>query len=141
MKAIIGTTYPDYVIPLIQQAQRQIDIVTYDWRWYADRPAHPMQRINIALMQAKKRGIRIRAVINAANQAEYLKSYGFHVRSIPPGQVLHTKLMMIDRKTAIIGSHNLTSNAMSRNIECSIAVSIPHQEHRLIQFFENLYNL
>lgn len=38
----------------------------------------------------------------------------------PPGASMHAKVLVIDRKTALIGSANITGTAMLRNIECGI---------------------
>lgn len=141
METLIGADYPKKVIELIKNAKRQIDVVTYDWRWYGDKPAHLTQQLNIALVNAAKRGVQVRAVLNVAEQAKFLATLGIKARPLKDKRVLHAKILMIDREVAIIGSHNLTSNAFNRNLECSVVIDLPDEDCRLVQFFENLYDL
>ena len=76
METLVGPDFQKKVIPLIQNAKREIDIVSYDWRWYGDRPAHATQQLNIELVNASKRGVRVRAVLNTADQATFLHTLG-----------------------------------------------------------------
>ena len=141
MHTLIGADYPKYVIPMIDAAKSTIDIVTYDWRWYAGKPAHATQQMNIAIVNAAKRGVRVRAVLNVADQATFLATLGIKARGLKDKRVLHAKLLIFDSRVVVIGSHNLTSNAFYRNLECSMVLDIPEGETRLMQFFENLYNI
>jgi cardiolipin synthase A/B len=50
----------------------------------------------------------------------------------PPGTSLHAKVLVIDRATALIGSANITSAALERNLECGVLVRggpLPAQVH------------
>ena len=139
MKTLIGADYPKQVIPLIDEAKHSIDVVTYDWRWYANKPAHATQQFNMALVRATRRGVKVRAVVNVAKQAVLLKNFGIDARTLRDKRLLHAKLLIVDRTKVIIGSHNLTSNAFYRNLECSVVADIPENDNRLLRFFENLY--
>lgn len=141
MEVIIGSDYPKKIIPLIDSAKRNIDIVVYDWRWYADRLGHPVQQLNMAIVRAVQRGVIVRAVINANIILGVLQSVGIRARQLPDRRTLHTKMMIVDGDTLVIGSHNFTRNAFASNIETSIIVTIPSEVTRLHEFFNNLYGL
>lgn len=40
--------------------------------------------------------------------------------SRPPGAAIHAKVIVIDRRTALIGSANLTGRALDHNLECGV---------------------
>jgi len=141
MEILIGSDYPKKMIPLIDGAKKNIDIVVYDWRWYADQLAHPVQQFNMALVRAVQRGVFIRAVVNAHILVPVLTQVGIKVRQLKDRRTLHTKLVIIDSRTLVIGSHNFTRNAFASNIETSIVVEIPEEDVRLSSFFNNLYGL
>jgi phosphatidylserine/phosphatidylglycerophosphate/cardiolipin synthase-like enzyme len=141
MTPIIGAEYPKKVIPLIDVAKRNIDIVVYDWRWYPDQIAHPVQQFNAAIVRASQRGVLVRAVVNAAMNLEVLNKSGIKARMLKDKRVLHTKMILIDNTTMIIGSHNFTRNAFGANIEASIAFELKPEETRFSEFFANLYGL
>lgn len=141
MEIVIGSDYPKKIIALIDGAKKNIDIVVYDWRWYADQLAHPVQQFNMALVRAVQRGVVVRAVVNAHILVPILTKVGIKVRQLKDRRTLHTKMVILDGSTLVIGSHNFTRNAFASNIETSIVVEIPLGEQRLVSFFNNLYGL
>lgn len=138
---IVGAEYPAKVIPFIDKAKRNVDIVSYDWRWYPNQPGHAVQRFNIALVNASRRGVIVRAVVNNAEILPILAKVGIQARKMKDHRTLHTKLILIDDEVAIIGSHNITRNAFGANVETSLAVGIPDGERRFSEFFSNLWGL
>jgi phosphatidylserine/phosphatidylglycerophosphate/cardiolipin synthase-like enzyme len=141
MIVLIGSEYPKKIIPLIESAKRNIDIVVYDWRWYPDQVSHPVQQFNMALVRAVQRGVIVRAVINAHTILPVLQKVGIKARQLGDKRTLHSKLIMVDETTLVIGSHNFTRNAFVSNIESSIVVEIPAEVTRFKEFFNNLYGL
>jgi len=141
MQFLIGKDYPAKVIPLIENAGISIDIVMYDWRWYGDKPGHTIQQFNNALVQAVCRGVRVRAVVNTGAHAKFLATLGIKARSLRDRRTLHSKLVIIDETTLIIGSHNLTSNAFYRNLESSVILELPAGGNRIAEYFDNLYTI
>lgn len=141
MIPIIGAEYPSIVIPLIDGAKKNIDIIMYDWRWYADQITHPVQQFNAALVRASKRGLRVRVITNTALNLEVLNKCGIKARVTRDRRTLHCKMIIIDDETLIMGSHNITRNAFSHNIEASVVVSIPNEVTRFAEFFSNLYSI
>lgn len=141
MIPIIGAEYPKKVIPLIDAAKKNIDIVVYDWRWYPDQIAHPVQQLNAAIVRASQRGVFVRAVVNADLNLQTLNSAGIKARRLKDKRTLHTKMILIDNKILVLGSHNFTRNAFGANIETSVAIELPEEETRFAEFFANLYGL
>ena len=139
MIPIIGSDFPKIVIPLIDSAQKNIDIVVYDWRWYENQVGHPVQQFNIALVRALKKGVQVRVILNKPDLVPILTKIGIKARVLRDRRTVHTKLMIIDNKTVIIGSHNYTRNAFGSNIETSIVTEIPNGQTRLQDFFNNLF--
>ena len=138
---IVGADFPKTVIPLLNSAQRNIDIISYDWRWYANQPGHPVQQFNIALVRARQRGVMVRVVLNSKELLPLLNSLGIDARPLSDKRTLHSKLILIDEKIVIIGSHNLTRNAFAHNIETSLVVDIPEGNDRFSQLFKNLWGV
>jgi len=139
MIPIIGADFPKKVIPFIDNAKKNIDLVVYDWRWYDNQLSHPVQQFNLALVRAVKRGVIVRAVVNRPLLLNVLNSVGIKARILKDHRTLHSKLIIIDNSLLIIGSHNFTRNAFGANIETSVAVEIPENETRFTEFFNNVY--
>lgn len=138
---IIGSDFPKKVIPLLNEAKKNIDIIVYDWRWYPNQPAHSVQQFNSALVRAVARGVSVRAVLNSALLLPILNKVGIKATRLKDKRTLHSKMILIDSKILIIGSHNFTRNAFGSNIESSVAIEIPENVKRFSEFFENLYNI
>jgi len=116
-------------------------MVFYDWRWYENQPSHVVQQFNSALVRAVRRGVIIRAVLNLPELIPLLNSVGIKARVMREKRTLHSKMILIDEATLVIGSHNITRNAFSSNIESSVIVQIPQDQERFSQFFNNLYTI
>lgn len=140
MIPIIGRDFSKILIDLIDKAKTNIDIVVYDWRWYADQNTHPVQQFNMAIVRAVHRGVIVRAVLNSRDLVPFLNTLGIRAKRLKDRRVVHSKLFLIDQKTLVIGSHNYTRNAFGSNIETSIAVELPEEITRFSDFFENLYS-
>lgn len=139
MIPLIGKDYPIKVIPFIDNAKKNINIIVYDWRWYPNNPSFNVQLFNLALIRAVNRGVLVRAVINSPQLLPILSSVGIKARCTRNKRTLHAKFLSIDDNTLVIGSHNFTKNAFNFNIEVSVLTEIPQEVTRFAELFENLY--
>jgi phosphatidylserine/phosphatidylglycerophosphate/cardiolipin synthase-like enzyme len=140
MIPLIGKEYPEKVIPLIDEAKKNIDIIVYDWRWYPGNPGFNVQQFNMSIIRAVKRGVFVRAIVNEGSLLPILIENGIKARVVRNKRTLHAKFLCIDSKTLIIGSHNFTKNAFNFNLEVSVIGEIPEATTRFAELFENLYN-
>lgn len=136
---IIGKEFAGKVIPLIKEAKKTIDIIVFDWRWYPDQIGAEIQRFNHALVIANRKNIRIRAITNPFRTIAILTGINIKVKKPYTKGLIHTKLMLIDNKTAILGSHNYTMNAFTINYEISVIIREQETVERLQQYFNNLW--
>lgn len=116
---LIGKEYPQAVIPLINNAKKSIEILMFDWRWYKNDFANPMQQLNHALITTARRGVQVSAITNYNEVIDTLKAQGVNAMQWPRNTLLHSKLIVIDRQIVVMGSHNFTSNAFTSNLETS----------------------
>lgn len=112
------------VLQVIGQAHRSIDVAAY---------LLTSSDVARALVQAQRRGVRVRVLLDAksdmAEDARYarhalgiLVNAGIAVRSIDAYPLFHDKYMIIDRRTVQTGSFNYTSSAARRNAENVLVV-------------------
>lgn len=139
METIIGKEFPKKVIPLIEKAKHSIDIVVYDWYWYPDQIGSDIQRFNNAIIDAKKKGKRVRVITNPPYIIHILKENKIQAKNLFSSKKLHVKLMIIDDQTAILGSHNYTMSAFTTNFEVSVIIQNEEIVKRLKLFFDNLW--
>jgi len=138
-KIIIGRKFTDNVIPLIKNAEKEIDIIVYNWLWYPNEIGSKIQAFNNALIVANRKGVEVKAVVQKSLITEILRRENVKVRKIQSGRVLHTKLMIIDDKIAILGSHNYTMNAFNINYEVSVILYDQEIVKELKGYFTNFF--
>lgn len=141
MEAIIGNQFPKKVIPLIEGAVNSIKIVVFDWRWYPNDPANPVQLFNQAIVRAVRRGVKVQAIVNAMDLAKILKEQGCEVKHGVSKNLIHAKLLIFDNKDVILGSHNFTQNAFTMNHEISVLIPDCPEVVGFLKFFNSLWNL
>lgn len=139
MQPIIGKEFPKKVIPLIDAAKRSIDIIVFDWRWYANDPGASVQLFNQAIVRAAKRGVRVRAVVNSDVILSTLLSVGILAKRVNIKNLLHVKLMIIDDEVVILGSHNYTQSAFNVNLELSVILAEVGPQIEFVNFFQSIY--
>jgi len=138
---IIGKEFPKKVIPLIEQAKSSIFIIVYDWRWYPDQIGSTIQKFNNAIIALSRKGRKIKVITDRPYINEILPKLNIQTKKIHSKRSIHTKLMIIDGKTAILGSHNYTMNAFTINHEVSVILQDKEIVKRLNLYFENLWQL
>jgi len=135
---LIGSEYSDAIVRLINAANSTIDILMFDWRVYFADVSSPVSLINQAICSAVKRGVRVRAVLNSQIAQKMLVKNGIDARTLSSKKLLHCKAVVLDGKIAVVGSHNLTSNAMESNFELSAVIHDGDFCKNFSVFFEKL---
>lgn len=139
VEAIIASKFLEKVRPLIDEAVQMIDICVFDWRWYPSDPGGTCQQFNRAIVDAIRRGVEVRAIVNSQNVADTLRQVGAQVKKFQSAHLLHAKLMIIDDKIVVTGSHNYTQSAFSANYELSVILRDVVNIGDYSQFFHNLW--
>jgi len=148
--AIIGNEYPKTVIELLRTAQRSIDIAAYTWKWYEHQANSAMQRINYAVIEKARHGVKVRARFNHEHKdhcltkentrtAQALRRYKVETRFDGTEVMSHLKLIIIDNEIAILGSHNLSARSVTQNNETSIVIFGRESVKRFVNYFDLLW--
>ncbi len=125
------------LLGLIRSAQKEL---------FLEQSAMADREVLEALKEALKRGVRVRLVGSPADPqdtyfiagAEELKRAGAEVRYLPSPYV-HAKVLVKDRKEALLGSLNLSANSIHANRELSVLFSAqeaPEAFRRLLAVME-----
>lgn len=102
------------IIKAIGQAKKSVKVQAYSFT-NAD--------IAQALLQASKRGVEVRVVLDKSQETEkytsatFLANSGIPVRIDSGFAIAHNKVMILDDETVITGSFNFTKAAEERNAE------------------------
>jgi phosphatidylserine/phosphatidylglycerophosphate/cardiolipin synthase-like enzyme len=141
MQTIIGKQFSDKVTPLINSAKKSIDIIVYDWRWYAQDPGASVQLFNQAIVRAVRRGVRVRAIANSNDIISVLRDVGIDAKKLITEKLVHIKLMIIDDEVVVLGSHNYTQSAFNLNMELSVILNPPENIDEISSFFNRVWGI
>jgi phosphatidylserine/phosphatidylglycerophosphate/cardiolipin synthase-like enzyme len=132
-------TNEDYfpaLLKAIDEAQSEIFMSIFSFKAGMHKNSYP-DRILGHLAKAVKRGVNVKVILettgrlddelNAQNRqtGKLLEEKGVKVYFDSLRTTTHTKLVVIDERLIILGSHNLTQSALKYNNEISIMLSRP----------------
>lgn len=137
---LIGDQFAVRLLEEIEKAQFSIYILMYGWKIYTNDNNSLVQKINIALSEKRKQGVKIKGIVQHKGAELYFSSLGLDIKSWKKGSLMHSKLVYIDNKDLFIGSHNLTTNGTYYNLETSVFIrGLPLKEVEKMNVF--IYNL
>ena len=139
METIIRRQFPEKVIPLINEAKKSIDIIVFDWRWYPNDPGNSVQLFNQSIVRAVRSGVCVRAIANSKEIVETLQKVGAQAKKLLTKNLVHAKIMIIDNKIVVIGSHNYTQMAFQMNYEISVILRDVENMSNFADFFNDLW--
>lgn len=150
MIPIISTGYPQIVIPLINNAKTNIDIIMYHWGYYSNQGQSQIQKLNYAIKSAITRGVSVRVLLHPgapsdhlrainARTAALLQTNGASIKWGSRSGVIHAKIVLIDKSLAIIGSHNFSHRSMSSNVEIGVVVEGAGEIRKFQEYFDILW--
>lgn len=141
-RLLLDRDYFTALLDGVDQARKEIVVSVFLFRTIEDAKGYP-ETVLKHLHKAVRRGVRVQVILernrgnddqnrNHAETAERLKKAGIQVCLDAPERVTHTKMVVIDGRYLLIGSHNLTQSALKFNHEASVWIdSVPLAEEAL----------
>ena len=132
----------------IQQAKQRIWCMLYVMR-RGDNLKHPVNYLSALLVKAKQRGVDVRIILDQSDpegtypgpdnsdSVAYFRLHGIPVFVDELERTSHSKALLIDNH-CIVGSHNWTSWALTKNRELSILSYEPDTVKALEQEFSSI---
>jgi phosphatidylserine/phosphatidylglycerophosphate/cardiolipin synthase-like enzyme len=136
LKGICDNEYISVARTLIRGAKREIQISTFRLQIYTKSRGGGSLGLYQEIIKAISRKIKVRVLTQYSSKPSLrpnsnelcmalLKHKGAAVRFLKRGRICHSKMLIVDGKKAIIGSHNLSVFSLTRNFEFSILTQDP----------------
>lgn len=136
---------------LLENAKETIDISTFKLEDNNKPRGRKLKKFWELLLEKAANGVKVRLLMNwhddkrsvaQTNQAisMKLKQHKIPVRFLRNNRCCHAKILLIDKKKALIGSHNLSIRSLSANFEISYLLSAPDEANNLSRTFEHSWN-
>jgi phosphatidylserine/phosphatidylglycerophosphate/cardiolipin synthase-like enzyme len=137
--------YGSALINRIHFAKRRIICAFYLFK-IADSPRSLPRAVAGELISAQRRGVDVTVILEGGKPIEkenrtatrLLAQGGVRVIFAPAGVTTHAKAISIDDRYVLLGSHNLTQSALSRNNELSLMVDSPLLAVQVRHYLERL---
>jgi phosphatidylserine/phosphatidylglycerophosphate/cardiolipin synthase-like enzyme len=134
---------------MIKEAKTSIQIIMFEMGFYEEHPNTPSNLLIRDLIDAKKRGVKVEAILEARDgedqttkrnrhAGKILSEAGIEVIYDPLFKTTHAKCMVVDGKVILLGSTNWTYYALSNNNEVSVAIRSKEMAKELIDYFNRL---
>lgn len=137
-----GRLTSETIVDMLDSAQREILVVGF--------AVHDEPRVTRALQAAAHRYVEITLVLERSDDnpgySGPTKPFGdldatrlaWPRDQRPAGAALHAKVLVIDRRWALVGSANITGRAMQSNLECGIVIRGGHQPAAICAHIDSL---
>jgi phosphatidylserine/phosphatidylglycerophosphate/cardiolipin synthase-like enzyme len=151
VEAIIGSDYYRKVSPIISSASQKIDIIMYEWKWYSHEFAGGVQRLSNEIISKARENVKVRVLLNIESMghaitkinsrtASFLQQKGVIVKFGQVGVATHAKMVIVDDRFCVVGSHNFSKGSFTRNQECSVLIEGGEAIRPFIDYFKLLWD-
>lgn len=150
LKVIFGSELLPVLVEEIRGAKEEILVVMYEWNWYPGQRTGTVQDINRELAIRAKGGVRVCALLHneamgrtlgKTNRitAGRLRRAGAEVKMGTTAISVHAKVWVFDRVRVIVGSHNISSRSVSRNLEAGVLFDDRTEVLKVVEWFEGVW--
>jgi len=130
--------YYYYVLNALSSAKKEINIIMF-----SIYKCKKTEDLIYALINARKKGIMVRVILDGEVESNRALKHLLSSERIPvkltKHQRTHNKLIIIDDKVVVLGSHNWTDKALFENRESSVAIIDKKIVNREKDYFELLW--
>ncbi len=133
VELIPSEKYFDRVHSLLNGATKSIFVVMYSFKYYPEYPLSPSNIFLQDLFKAKERGLEVKVLLDVSDfneqitkdnkkTGEILSRNGVKVHYDSIEVLTHAKVVVIDSRYVVVGSHNWTYSALTSNNEISVLI-------------------
>lgn len=151
-EVLIDRRYLQRVPALIETAERCVRVAMFQMMVKGKAARGTSRNLGIKLAAKALEGKDVRVLINVCpggsrvaainrDAAAWLAERKVRVRCLGASRVCHAKLVIVDSTLAVIGSHNWSVSALSRNFEVSVVIREPAEVQRLAAYFDELWQV
>lgn len=137
---LINEEYGKTILQHINGATSSIVFTLFNDSFYSKNNNGIFDRYLLAINQAKKRGVDIKILCNSVEQYEKLRRFSLSVRKAKGFKTMHAKVFVFDEKKIVIGSHNMTDNAVTVNLEISVILDDVETIQRFLKYFNIIWS-
>lgn len=147
---LYGAAWAPALLSALEQSAHHIEALLYMATPLKAKNAETIGGIAAAMLAAPARGVACRAILPTWSDNDPLRNInavfiaaaseaGWKIRRTHKAKLQHAKLYVFDRSSLLIGSHNLTSTAVTQNVELSIMIESKIHAARAAKVFDEVW--
>ena len=144
IEVINDLAYIPAVLNLVENADESIHVSIFSLTYYDNYPDSNINQLLEELLRAKDRGVDVRLIADEFPEdvekgVEYLQNNGVEVKYDGKSQTTHTKLIIIDSDTVVVGSTNWRYYSVDRNHEANVIIHSEETAQEFEHYFNNIW--
>ncbi|MEL9940774.1 MAG: phospholipase D-like domain-containing protein [Ignisphaera sp.] len=143
---LVDKSYFQAVQSLLERANKSIYIAMYAMKYDPAEPGDPVNKLLNIVVNKSRYGVDVKIVVDDVTYKDYPDTIAFLLGNNisvrldeSSGRTIHAKLVIVDNRTAVLGSHNWTESALQLNHEASIEIDCPDAVKTLLNYFDSLW--
>ena len=150
VEVVTDRQYEHVVGDAFARARSSIRMMMFEARYYESHLNSPTNELIEGLIAARRRGVDVRVILERRKENDRVSSSnlktgallsrgGVEVMYDPLTTTTHSKLLIIDGETSVVGSTNWTYNALEKNHEVSVLIRSPQVARTLQDYFQDVW--
>ena len=144
---LVVLTDRDYfpaALKAINDAKSSIYLLMYMIEIRNENSSDPVYQLTEALVKAHHRGVKVKVIIESEKSRESMKAFeilknaDIDAAFDDPYYFTHDKVLVVDSFTSIVGSHNWSTGALTRNHETSVLIRSKEVAEELISHIRHV---
>ncbi len=148
VQAVVDDQYFKVALQKIRNARKTIDLMMFELVYYPGKHG-PSNRLIEALANARKKGVRVRVLMEGGERflgrkftekvfrtTRILQEFGISVHYDRDGETMHSKLMIVDSLWVLVGSTNWSYYSLTKNRETNVLIKSKDLALEFIHYFE-----
>lgn len=147
---LIDEKFLPAALAMVLKAKKSIYISTFKAEITIKPRGKKLMAFFLALALKAREGVDVQLLINKPANGKYipisnnyainwLQNNKIQVRCLPEKRICHSKIILVDKEIAILGSHNLSVRSCHNNFEVSFTLCHAPQIHELTDVFERIW--
>ncbi len=143
LKLLVEEDYYDTLVKLLNRANSSIYVAMFSMKYDPDDEDDPANDLIEALGAAAEKGIHVVVVLDDYpsynyETAEHLEAHRVEVHIVSARETMHAKVVVIDSKIVVLGSHNWSEAGLAFNHEVSILIRSHSMAEQLASYIVSL---
>lgn len=150
VKILIDEEYRRELHTTLNSARSSIRIMMYRLQRRVGFGKNQKNIILNILKEKARQGVKVQMIIDIERRpgaaykenlfcARDLVKADVECKELRQSRVCHAKMVVVDDREILVGSHNWSFNSLQRNLEVSVMILDRHQAERVARYFDKLF--